>query len=86
MPSRERLIRIVSDARTGARINRFHEQVDAVAVEATLERDRARLTFSLSFRHVASPSRLSLVSMELSTRLLAKSRQLELYQEKNRSL
>lgn len=36
MPPRERrLIRIASDARTGARINRFHEQVDAVAVEAT---------------------------------------------------
>lgn len=36
MPLRgRRLIRIASDARTGARINRFHEQVDAVAVEAT---------------------------------------------------
>lgn len=105
MPPREcRLIRIASDARTGARINRFHEQVDAVAAEATSNSTAlASLSSSRSLR--LSPLFLSLslspysdaiarvvvalpplfpsvVSMELSTRLLAKLRQLESYRKK----
>lgn len=81
-PREPRLIRIVSDARTDVRINRFHEQ-DAVAVEAT-SNSTALFSLSLFFQRmprVALPSRL--VSMKMLTRLLVKSRQPGLYRGKN---
>lgn len=93
MPLNEnrRLIRIAFDARTDIRINRFYEQVNAVAVEAITNSLRSCLAFSLSLflirmsRRIASCRLLSSRSFRwncLSTRLLAKSRQIGLYQGK----
>lgn len=81
MPPRgRRLIRIASDARTGARINRFHEQVDAVAVEATSNSTALPLllflffcVFSLSlFSSDATTASLRLTSLRLASSSLGR--------------
>lgn len=68
MPPRERrLIRIVFDVRTGARINRFHEQVDAAAIEAT-SNSTAPASLSLFFQRERGASRRLLGSFRWDCR------------------